>query len=109
MNLAQHIASKAFEYHDVSAELDRILESVDQDGVPPLRALYDAIVDRLAQQEAPSLFVLDALSELLWLGLPEKDARLFVRALRALCLKVRRSLSNRTEPIPDPRDRTIRA
>ena len=108
MNLTQHIASKAFEYYEVSVELDRILESVDQDGVP-LRALYDTIVDRLAQQEALSLIVLDALSELLWLGLPEKDARLFVRALRALCLKVRRSLSNRTEPIPDPRDRTIRA
>ncbi|KAL1673731.1 hypothetical protein EV122DRAFT_222053, partial [Schizophyllum commune] len=87
VNLAQHSASKAFEYYDVSAELDRILESVDQDGVPPLRALYDAIVDRLALQEAPSLIILDALSELLWLGLPEKDARLFVRALRALCLK----------------------
>ncbi|KAI5889930.1 uncharacterized protein SCHCODRAFT_02630412 [Schizophyllum commune H4-8] len=87
VNSAQQVVNKAFEYYDVSAELDRVLESVDQDGAPPLRALYDTIVDRLAQQEAPSLIILDALPEMLWLGLPEKDVRLFCRALRALCLK----------------------
>ncbi|KAL1738341.1 hypothetical protein HDZ31DRAFT_70105 [Schizophyllum fasciatum] len=85
VNLPQYIASRVFEYFDVSAELDRALG--DDDRPQTLRVLYDAVANRLSLQEAPTLVIFDALSELIWLGQAEQDARLFCRALCALCLR----------------------
>ncbi|TRM68798.1 hypothetical protein BD626DRAFT_553558 [Schizophyllum amplum] len=93
VNLQQHINSKAFEYLDVSSELDREGATTDREGSATLRGLYDTVVDRLAQAGgAPTLVVFDALSEMLWLGLEDLDARRFCRALRALCLRTQTGL-----------------
>ena len=57
----------------------------------PLRAAFDRIQDLLSSKPkklGSTLFIVDDISTLDWIGIPLADVQNFIRALRALCLKV---------------------
>ncbi len=60
-----------------------------------LRAAFDRIQDLLSsklKKPGTTLFILDDISTLDWIGLPPADVQKFIRALRARCLKVTLSI-----------------
>ena len=83
MNLEQHIASQRLSFIDVLSQLH---------GATTLRPLYDiaqAHLQATAADEGHALVILDTVSPLEWIGYSTTELFRFLRALSALCRKVR--------------------
>ena len=83
MNLDQHVASRRLSFIDVLSQLR---------SETTLRSLYDVVQTHLhaaGPDEGPALVILDDVSVLEWLGYSTTELFRFLRALTALCRKVR--------------------
>ena len=85
MNLQLHIDSGALEFIDVLAEVQQIDANLTSVLHEMLRRVQTYI--EIAQDASP-LVILDDISMLEWIGLPMLEIQRFVRALRAVSLKV---------------------
>lgn len=85
MNLDQHIASQSLSFIDVLSQLRSITTST-------LRPLYDVVRTHLQTavvDEGHTLVILDDVSPLEWIGYSTTELSHFLRALSALCRRVR--------------------
>lgn len=89
INLQNHLDSEFVLYVDLLAQFKAHQDILH--GENGLRMAFERVRDHLPsdpENSNPTLLVLDDVSTLEWLGLPSSEVQRFVRALRALCLKV---------------------
>lgn len=68
---------------------------VHSEGKSSLRAAFDRIQDLLSSKPkklGSTMIIVDDISTLDWIGIPPADVQNFIRALRALCVKVTPSI-----------------
>lgn len=86
VNLDQHIASQWLSFIDVLGQLR---------GEATLRPLYDVVqayLQAAVADESHTLVILDTVSPLEWIGYSTTELFRFLRALAALCRKVRSAM-----------------
>jgi hypothetical protein len=53
-----------------------------------LQVIFEHVQQNISRDSTPCLLILDDITTLEWVGFPSTDIQHFIRALRALCLKV---------------------